>query len=310
MTKPEFDFSKHIEVPDEWIERALAIPETCRPRNRRSSLNGFAVGRRVLAAASIVLVLTLGITVYFLFGNKNLTPPVATVPVSHSAATPSEAYDPTVSPDVTNADVTAAAPTTAPSDESAAPTAPSQPGSTAVTPTDSPTDATVKAIQKPTQSAAQRPTQKPTQRPTQPSTQPPAQRPTQTTVIGPTEVACEDPSEDNPPPSIETQAVETPCSDGFIDIYIYVADAIHQSSANETVYCRVYDSAGRLLGSSNLYDISHRAKVYTSDSRGVCYGYYYAMTDDEISRAADSSCTYAFYTSSGYIIATGTATVY
>ena len=158
-----------------------------------------------------------------------------------------------------------------------------------------------------------KPTQSPTDTAVKPTfPKPTSPKPTQATVIGPTEVSYEDPSEAAAePPDDDPNHTDAPCAEGFIDVYAYVdAGTIQQASASDKVFCRLYDSEGRLLGSGNLYDISHRATMYTSDSRGMTLGYYYAMTDAEISRDADDTFTYVFYTASGYILASGTTRAY
>ena len=64
MSRPDFDFSKYVEVPDAWVENALKIPDTAKNQPKALPI------RRYVTAASIVLVIALGISVYFLFGNK------------------------------------------------------------------------------------------------------------------------------------------------------------------------------------------------------------------------------------------------
>ena len=284
MTKPDFDFSKHIEVPDEWIERALAIPETHSPDFRRFSISS----RALYAAASVVLVLTLSLSLYFLFGNKNHEPPTAPSPTAHSVTQPTErAQEP-------SQDHPATQQSTQPATGAADDTTPSQAAPTAAGAPTSPTDA------------------KPTQSPTHTAVKPTSPKPTQVTVVTPTEASWEDPSEAAAePPDDDPNHTEAPCSESFIDVYAYVdAGTIQQASASDKVFCRLYDSEGRLLGSRNLYDISHRATMYTSDSRGMTLGYYYAMTDAEISRDSDDTFTYVFYTASGYTLASGTTRAY
>ena len=63
MNKPDFDFSVHVEVPDEWIEKALAIPgaQAKKPRILRFP------SRRLIAAAAVIPVLARGMYLYFSF---------------------------------------------------------------------------------------------------------------------------------------------------------------------------------------------------------------------------------------------------
>ncbi len=66
LSKPDFDFAKYVEVPDQWIENALNIPNTAQQKPKVTPFP-----RRIAVAASIVLVTVLGISVYFLFRNKS-----------------------------------------------------------------------------------------------------------------------------------------------------------------------------------------------------------------------------------------------
>ncbi len=81
LSKPDFDFSKHVEVPDAWIENALKIPDTA-----QSAPKVTPFPRRMVAAAGIVLVTVLGVSAYFLFGNKNPIPTAPALPEADTVA--------------------------------------------------------------------------------------------------------------------------------------------------------------------------------------------------------------------------------
>ena len=87
MKKPDLNFSKHVAVPDEWIEKALAIPSSCAspaapPRRPRVFFLG---SRRLIAAASIVLVAALSVSGYFLI--RNIRGPSAVAPYEEATVT-------------------------------------------------------------------------------------------------------------------------------------------------------------------------------------------------------------------------------
>ena len=83
MKRPDYNFAKHIAVPDAWIEKALAIPSAV-PQKPAV----IAVNRRWLAAAGVVLALGLSVAVYFFFGNKNVlsTHSAAAIPTDPAAS--------------------------------------------------------------------------------------------------------------------------------------------------------------------------------------------------------------------------------
>lgn len=78
MNDLNFRSLENMQVPDELIERLLAIPETA---ERKPAVIPWYRRRAAVAAASLVLVSVLSLTVYFLFGTKNHT----SLPISPSS---------------------------------------------------------------------------------------------------------------------------------------------------------------------------------------------------------------------------------
>lgn len=72
MNKYNCDSLKNLSVPEELIEKALMIPETA--EKTPAVLPWYRRTRMIAAAASVVLVTALGVSAFFLFGNKK--PPV------------------------------------------------------------------------------------------------------------------------------------------------------------------------------------------------------------------------------------------
>lgn len=69
MNKYNCDSLKNLPVPDELIEKALAIPETA--EKPAAVLPWYRQNRMIAAAASIMLVAVMGMTSFFLFGKIN-----------------------------------------------------------------------------------------------------------------------------------------------------------------------------------------------------------------------------------------------
>jgi hypothetical protein len=225
--KPDYDFSGHIKVPDEWIKRALSVPSSFTVKSAP-----VLPLRRIVAAASVMLIAALSITLYFLFGNKNGIPQIQPSPASESAV-PSENILPTY-------------PTTSPTVIPTASTAPTEPSS----PTEPP------ASEAPTESFTVPPAEVPSAHPDP--------------IIIPTDEPPEPPTaEETAPPfypdeptvlvirrMIPVEAVDVTAEDQEVD---------------DSVYCTVYDSADRALLSADPYAADHRALRYDTAEGNVLY---------------------------------------
>ena len=71
MNEMNFDSLKKIKAPQEWLDKAAAIPETAEEKPAAVPV------RRIAAAASIVLVSAVGLMVFLFFGNGNTGAPFA-----------------------------------------------------------------------------------------------------------------------------------------------------------------------------------------------------------------------------------------
>lgn len=271
------------------------------------------MNRTLAAAASLVLISALSLTVYFLFGNKHDTP-FAVAPSSQSVITPSSPTgesdsDPTGEHDPTeptearsglqklidalfpkpSQDTTGTSdPNTTPNKKSTKPdtvkpTAPSSNGNTTPSPTQynhgqSKTD--------------------PTDMPTEPDENPPVQ-PTEP----PADPPCNEEPTDDPDdpwwwePEIPTEGdVELPWL-GPITVTVYIDSDI--VSDDSRVFCKVYDQSGTRLGSSDLYDSSHMAELF---ERGeIMTRVSYETPDDLIT--SSGYYLFVFYDRNGKVMA-------
>ena len=278
------DSLKGLPVPDELIEKALAVPDSCpSPAVHAAPIRLY---RALAAAAAFVLTCTVSLTAFFLLKGA-ADPPVATLPASvstsaqpteyHSAAETQPYTLPTESP---TADVT---------DNAASPTA---------YPTESGSEAQSSTQIRPTEANTEQPTQSPTQAPTQKPTQAPTQKPAQPTVPddppdGPTEEPLEPQVPDDPP-------VEEPVEHGEYLEY----EPVPLRDFTGELYVRFTDSTGKLIGDPDLYSGYHLAEydiwgqwLYVKYLREKAYGYL----------GADyKSVKYTyFYDSNGAVIGVG-----
>lgn len=261
------------------------------PDRKKEKIIPFArFHKAAVAAASLVLVSVLSLTVYFLIGNKNA--PLIVAPPSQSATTPSAPADGSGGDNAGQPDGTAVTESKSLWDKIAdfLFPQPTESGSTAPTHSD-PTEKNLKptvpgATQpnqiKPTERAGEKPIEKPvqpTEKPVQPTVKPtePAHTPT---------VPCDPPWNDEPteggsspypwepeetqPPNEgsspgDEPGVDPPTEGGVTGIAPPTVYATISSSLlgndDERVYCKVYDNSGRRLGNANLYDGSHIATI-------------------------------------------------
>lgn len=293
-----------------------------KPDHRRKPvILSFAAGRRLTAAAGLVLVSALSIALYFLFGNKMNTPIVispstqSTVPHNTDGAeagsdSPSDSPDSTVAETQAKGLIEMIADFLGLSDErTESPTeAPTPPGGTrpasATVPTAPYSPEPTSGIVKPavpsesSGSETQGYTPPPTAKPTVPVEPPWVEYPTEGEIepIEPTDsepwLPPYKPPETEPPTEGE---IETPgCTVG---VFRAKLDLSLLSGYDGGVYCKIYDSKGRLLGDSNLYSDEHLADVELLSKYADAYyeaevpelGYY----------------NYVFYTEEGRLLAQG-----
>lgn len=291
--RPDYDFSKHVKVPDTWIGKALAIPSAPAAEPR----GFFLCSRRIAAATSIVLVLGLSIALYFYIRNIDVGSDTVIPSAPASVTSPTGEPQPpssAVSPAPTQVEPTPPIPTEAPSHTSTQP-------STIVP--------TVPSAEAPSFIATDAPTVPPVTVPTE--TPPPATEP----VIPPTEPAPTSAEPTAPPATIAPPTVPqivspsedpAPETEDHITLCVPVDDPVIQiceSDADETIYCRIYSPSGYLIGDSNEYAPSHIAQTLWIGQ--TLYLYYIQPLPDDPYPAEAGPYRYVFYDSAGITLAQG-----
>ena len=294
MRKSDFDFKQYVEVPEEWIEKALAIPDAAPQKPKVIPM------RRYVAAASVVLIAVTSVTVYFLFRNK-VPIPIAQNPTVSTAETTSEEtavptrpceQNPTFNTDGTVNDQTSTS-------SQAIPTQPAtqimtDSGRQIVIPTSAAT------ISDPTEAPSSAVTAPPS---TEPPQSPYTDTPTQKPVINPTTVP--------PPTSAPVTQKPTTYQPKIKTLKVYlpiIAEFAASDDEDDTVYCCVYDSSGNPLGDRNLYSNSHCVDIMPMPS-GESYEsqspYCYTVEYDA-NRVPDNRFTYKLYLRNGTVLYEGT----
>lgn len=251
MNKVNFDGLKKIKAPDAWLEKAAAVPGTVSKRRAAFPVYRFA------AAAGVVLVSVIGLIVYGFYGKNGAplavrsgsTEVSATFAVAETAGNNSD-LSPTLS-DPAVLPTGPEHPTDGEGEKAADAAVPTEgvtvPHSTVPSATAAPTQRTTQHVPAPTGTPA--PTVSPTKPPA--PTSPPATQP---------------PTESYRPP-------------GDCEIYGTFSLGTAGGSGNyaveeTTIFCRLYDSAGNLVGDSGMYSPQREAEILSRNSDGSVFAYY------------------------------------
>ena len=111
MNQVNFDALKNIKAPQDWLDKAAAIPGTCVQEKRAFPIY------RVAAVASLVLVTVIGLLLFFFYGNNK---PIEIRPSSTETtvtATETPGLSPELSPTLTIEAILPTTPREAPTDE-------------------------------------------------------------------------------------------------------------------------------------------------------------------------------------------------
>ena len=264
MSEWKFDSLQQIKTPDAWLEKAAAIPTTVQ-KKRVIPLY------RIAAAASIVLVSVIGLLLFLFLGDGK-----APIAVRSRSVTASEnATDETVVDHAGNTGTPAPAETIAVLSTDAA-------GNTVITyvevtePVAAGTQPT-NGRQKPTESTlspttSSAPTDsRATDAPDQPS-------PTSSPDAVTESTAAPD------PPATELLPTQKPTEASYIppgDCEIYgmftmntVSGSGYNVAEDDSVFCRLYDSSGSLVGDSPLYSPQRVATIISRYDNGMVVAYY------------------------------------
>ena len=298
MNEFNFDSLKNIPVPEELIEKALAIPDSVEAAPQPRPV----LKRRLMAAAGFVLVFAVSLSAYFLLGNISNSP----IPVAPAHTEPADETEPATLPDAHWV-----YPPTSPTEElTEEPSA--DPGQTdhfapteaaSERPTVKPTEkstvkptekSTVKPTERPTVKPTQKPTQRPTQKPTQSPTQKPTQKPTEPPVVDPTEPEwppieepTEAPSEPHVSPTAFPDEPGIPARPDEPEPYIYfVPFRLDGREINGGLYCTFTDRNGNIIGAIDPYSPYNKAEYHIQDDR-VYVSY-------ERARVADLNAGYCY----------------
>lgn len=299
-------------VTDERLDTMLsnlceAEPEASfvyRKDEKRTAVIPFNRSRRIAAAAAVVLVSALSVSLYFLLDRE---PPLV-------AATP-RATDSTEAEATEVGSTTPPLPSSAKADET-------QAGRTDTTAPPPATDAQGQRLPLSTAPSETTGRVQPTIAPTQGETRKPdiPIKPTEHIITPsepimppwndpPTEAPVEEPTFETPQPADPTEMGGEPELPPPTEAGSYSATfraSFRTTEISAVVYCKVYDSSGRMLGDSDLYAESHRASMDYFD--GVTEKVSYTVPEGLI--VYPGKYSYVFYDMNGNTLAQGQAYVW
>ncbi|MBQ3329847.1 MAG: hypothetical protein IJG87_01555 [Ruminococcus sp.] len=295
MNQVNFDALKHIKAPQDWLDKAAAIPGICVQKKRTFPIY------RVAAAASLVLVSVIGLLVFFFYGNKK---PIEIRPSSTEttvSATEAPGSSQELLPTLTIEAFLPTTPREAPTDQHGQPVTEVIPtekrNSTATEPTTrvSPSQAATEHKPKPTQG-----TVKPTQGMPQPTSHSDAAYtadPTQTTA----EPTASPKPTDTPVSQIPTEGISTVES----SVSFFATFDASLLNEGETVYC-IYSPVGYATGTNNS-SVKQPAEYFITKN-GTVYASCEVWIDEPVP-AENSTYQYYFINERGHRLASGTKTV-
>lgn len=266
MKKVNFNSLKSLKAPESWVEKAAAIPDLPPGKKRRRALP--AIPYRYAAAASPVLASVIGLVVFLMLQRG------ASAPLTRGDLSDTQAQ--TAYAEGTYASEAADTPTGAKFDPtvdgSESPSAFDQPTGA----WSGPSEAVSETASVPSASSETVPAQKPTRsvlqtEPPSPTQVPPTVRP-DPHPTAPPETAPPLPPATQPP----TESYKPP---GDCEIYGTFSLGTAGGSGNyaaedTTIFCKLYDSAGNLVGDSGLYSPQREAEILSLNSDGSVFAYY------------------------------------
>ena len=319
MNEKNFDSISQFEVPKSWIDGALDVPAS----HTKKPFPLIKLTRTFAAVACFILVCGISVALYFITDDSSI-PPVKS-PDSTNSQFVSDSY-------YTGESDTDSPQNNKKPNKNTDKNVSENPTSSALLPDENknnsdsgshpepnekpakPQEPTTNKPQKPdTTDSTQSPTnvypstrpQNPPLSPSEPEWEPPTEE-----YISPSEVYPGDPmgppvyptarptwvspTEDPTEPHAPSEKPQP--TDPYNNVEVFSWIGANRVAAAKTVYCALYDSNDRLLGSSNLFASSHIAsKGPTTDGR--TYVYYYPYRNIDIPK--DGAYTYVFYNEKG-----------
>ena len=288
MKNMNFRTLENLKVPEELKEKLLAIP---RSESKKRSVIPLRT-RMIAAAASLVVITAVSLTLILSTGNNSvieIKPSVPQPTVPYTEYTGTEAAQ-TASQKPSDTSATAATEINADTVRQAIesvinPTAQSSSTAPSATPNISPT----KSPTQPTAATTQSGTVKPTQAPTKKPTQAPTAAPTVAPTSAPTELPSDAPTERPGPTSAPTSSPMEPTVGETISpeerrqqhTYRVVIGRRETKPITGNIYCMVCDSDGNIVGDQDIFSDEHIVDLIEVNKSGKYINYYVSYCPDD-----------------------------
>lgn len=289
MSEFNFDNMKNVDIPDSWVDGALNIP----PENK-TPIPFLKYSKIIAFASSIVLVCSISVALFFITNSSVAVPSVKNTETECSTISQTNSQNVVNTENVTekneqkdNTDATEvetetdsqAEEETIEPTENQNPTEKEKPDSDVVKP----------------DSGKPKPTEN-KEKPNKPTKPIPTEKPTES-------FTGDSPPEDSPPDYEELSYIS-----GFSNRRITAE--IHFSDFSSSVYCRIYDSKGHLVGDNDLYSSKREAiqsdKISSESSEYFSYDYNVDNLGEILEKG---NYEVVFYNEIGYFLCTGFITI-
>lgn len=295
MSEFNFDKMKNIDIPESWVDGALNVEI-----EQKYPIPFLKYSKIIAFAASIVLVCSLSVALFFITNKNEAVPPIKNnetqcnthVQISSTEIKNTENVtekitqsDNTYSTETETQPVTEVLNTVEPTEENSDNNGESSSNSNPLKPNKHPEN---------TDSVKPKPTEN-KEKPTKPNE---TQKPTDAPVI-------DDPPQDGPP---EDNDELTSYISNFTNGKITAE--IHWSDLSISIYCRMYDSKGNLVGDNDLYS-SKREAIEADGLMVESQEYFsYEYNIDNLGESLKKGrYEVVFYNESGYCLCTGYITI-
>lgn len=290
MSEFNFDKMKNIDIPESFVDAALKVE-----KEQKSPIPFFKYSKIIAFAASIVLVCSLSVALFFITNKNEAIPPIKNNETQCNTQVQISSTDTNtienVTEKITQSDnietetqpVTEVLETVEPTEENSDNNGESSSDSNPLKPNKHPEN---------TDSVKPKPTEN-KEKPTKPNE---TQKPTDAPVI--------DEPQDGPPEYDESTSYISNFANGKITA------EIHCSDLSNSIYCRMYDSKGNLVGDNDLYSSKREA----TEADGIMaesqeYFSYEYNIDNLGENLKKGRYEVVFYNELGYFLCTGYITI-
>ncbi len=296
MSEFNFDKMKNIDIPESWVDGALNVE-----KEPKSPVLFLKYSKIIAFAASIVLVCCLSVALFFITNRNEAVPPVKNIETECNTQVQISSSNTEITENVTEKMTQ--------SDNTDSTETETQPVTEVLETVEATEEKEIsnddgesssnseplKPNQNPVNPGSSKP--KPTENKEKPTKPKPTEKPTEEPVV-------DEPPQDSPPDDEDYLSYISEFANGKITA------EIHYSDFSESIYCRMYDSKGYLVGDNDLYSSKREAiqseKVSVESDEYFSYEYNIDNLGENLKKGRYEV---VFYNEKGYYLCTGYITI-